>query len=250
MGVHGFKSYISVYYQGVSIDLNDYKDKILLIDGNAFLYYICKHFLNQEKEIHHTYQELENIIDHWLDKYLNIYQFRLIICFDGAISSQKLETKLKRILNKTKSIPFLALSTLKQCLKHYKHKNLMIYQCEEEADIILCQLAYYYQEHALAIVSEDSDFLLSYITNQKFSISYIPLSSINEYNSIVKLYQSKDVAQKLDLMLIQLPYLATLIGNDYISSINLKEFHQYLMNDIKQHKTNLRNPVNVGNLKK
>ncbi|XP_077999849.1 constitutive coactivator of peroxisome proliferator-activated receptor gamma-like isoform X1 [Glandiceps talaboti] len=95
-----------------------------------------------------------------------------------------------------------------------------VYNTKGEADY---EIAKYCKEfQCLGILGQDTDFII-YNIGEYFSSQYLDLNSLTTVS-----YSRQALCAKLRMPIYQLPLLACLMGNDFISREDLEDFHKYL----------------------
>lgn len=159
-------------------------------------------------------------LDHWMNqnhkKYLETMEIFDQI-YDGL--------KLCEIPKKFREIP-PSTSSLKITQEIAKKYGKLIKTCTQEADAEIAKFAS--ENRALAVLAEDSDFLI-YKGNWK----YFSTNSLNIYDLTTKEYNKKALWNFFGFNnFYQMAMLATLAGNDLVDFDEVKKFHGRLVNKL------------------
>ncbi|GFU08454.1 constitutive coactivator of peroxisome proliferator-activated receptor gamma [Nephila pilipes] len=192
------------------------------------------------------FKELERFIERF--KSIGV---DLIFFFDGTVCASKREEWVRRRLQKSTEVAtifstlkvnnreperkFFQLPTSMGLLARFAVKELgsNVYQTDREADDVIAEYAMKNKE-VFAILSQDSDFII-YNTKTYLSLSHLDLDTLQTIH-----YDRNCFAEQyLHLYVEQLPLFACLVGNDFVPSGKLRQFHQRIIKSRRIHITTI-----------
>jgi hypothetical protein len=191
MGVRGIFSLLRKHlpsfstrkeYTAGAADLSSKRD-LIVVDGNAFVYWFVTFILGRESSCLTNYTFLSKKLDEWLRQCYRL-QIAFIFIFDGPTQPAKWQTKIKRMRNQSQDIytnqlhklqrgdrgaapsvasvpPLLGMQAVTRVLLHHQSTEgagaLQVRHAEGEADEEIVRVAV--EQQAVAILSNDSDML-------------------------------------------------------------------------------------------
>lgn len=188
------------------------------------------------------FNELENFISRF--KSIGV---KLIFFFDGTVSASKRDEWVRRRLSKAETVASIfsqlqkfkcepdkklfQLPTSMGLLARFAVKELGadVYQTDREADDVIAEYALKHTE-VFAILSQDSDFII-YNTKTYLSLMHLDLNTLYTIH-----YDRNCFAERyLNLFVRQLPLFACLVGNDFVPSEKLRNFHHRICSTKRIH---------------
>lgn len=95
MGVKGLSAFIKANYSGVTSRIELPEGSVVVIDGNAFVFWICQQAHNHQHIDAEDYAQLAYLSESYILRLLHA-RLQLAFVFDGGIDERKLTTKLSR----------------------------------------------------------------------------------------------------------------------------------------------------------
>lgn len=247
MGVKGLQTYIENFcpeacYQVSIRDLiityrrETGREAVIVVDGSS-----CLRFLYQGASDWVLGGQLKEYTE-MLKKFVNAFQSagaKLVIFFDGATIERKRPVWIQRRLRNLQDVYkiFDCLNTWKRVsyidqslfqlpaglggITRFLFKELS--GCEVRTSIRECdeEIAEYARnKQCFAILGQDTDYIIYEGGQYYLSIKDLNLEKMTTLN-----YNRWALARHLHINPVQLPVLATLVGNDVVSPDDLKEFH-------------------------
>lgn len=149
----------------------------------------------------------------WCDKKESHYR-DMIKIFDAVDQGEELST-MANIIDR---LPFHYVCTLKQvAMKHGRFHWATAKECDQEI------VAFANKSNALAILSDDSDFLIYDGPWRLWCTTNLVIENLTTIE-----YDRARLMNCLGLQASQMPLLATLAGNDIVDPESLRRFHQNL----------------------
>uniref|UniRef100_A0A1B6M3J8 Constitutive coactivator of peroxisome proliferator-activated receptor gamma n=1 Tax=Graphocephala atropunctata TaxID=36148 RepID=A0A1B6M3J8_9HEMI len=254
MGVRGLQTYLEKHCPSASptVNISDLASRrrgrsrrpnqelIIVVDGSS-----C---------IRHLYGDLEWIggaqlkqfgekAQHFVQAFAEL-DIRLVFFFDGPTVQKKRTTWVQRRMDRLKSIYQVLDALSRNAPTHAIAKNLfhlppgmgqlsrVIFQilcdCEVYQSLTECdeEIAEYARRHQVfGILGQDSDYVIMDTGNTL----YLSMEHLNLRNMTTRLYDRWELARNLRIQPSQLPLLATFMGNDIVTSQDLKRFHLNLL---------------------
>ncbi|XP_014215245.1 protein asteroid [Copidosoma floridanum] len=238
MGIPGLMTYMN-QHSDVHLQRYSLHDSYLVIDGNSLASQLYTYDTKSNSCFGGDYDKYAYCISNFFDELLRCNITPLVI-IDGGSEDKKMNTIYKRTRDKihaarnlmpsrqTRSVlfPLLLKETFKNILSQ---KNIKCAQSLFEADDDLASVARLLN---CPVLSFDSDFYV-------FDVMYVPYNTLD--NGIVRNpngngFMKNCKVYKIDFFLQRFPHMdrtlmplaATLLGNDYISRSNFKDFFSTL----------------------
>lgn len=241
MGVKGLTSFINqkeeLYFEDFQL-----KDCYLVIDGLSLASCLYNSTTKMNSCFGGDYDKYANVIRKFFGILCTCNVTPIVIC-DGGMERKKLSTCKRRIVNRMFSFkkivpcyspqicfPLMMRHVFRETILELKH---LLLQSDFEADNEIAALA---RKLNAPVLSNDSDFYI-------FDVEYIPLSSISfdshekdlQGNCYIqcKKFHLNYLLKDLGLSVSMMPFLATLLGNDYINASDFKQFYSQIKMDKK-----------------
>jgi hypothetical protein len=229
--------------------------RYIVVDGNAFVYWLANERLGNHCAVCPDYAVLADSAVEWYQAVKNCGIICLFV-FDGPTPVEKMHTKMRRaaqqcrdiqglweavrrkLLNKDalelKNVPaalgfMCVMDSLRSC-----GANIKIAQAEADSEL----LAYAHKFDVIGILSEDTDMLLTSIDAHHYPLILLStLEVIEPSGSLVfyKFHADRFVALK-GLILLDIPLLSVLAGNDEIQIETLYRIHELMQSHIDKNK--------------
>lgn len=146
-------------------------------------------------------------IDEWLSRRNNEFEFYTNL-YDSITDGKSLSTIVEMVGNRSITSGFYGMAAIAHKYGEFFHST------KHEADLELAQYAKHHD--AMAVISDDTDFLIFEGSWRLWSAQNIQITPTNQLKTFE--YNRNGIANTLSLSTHQLPLFATLMGNDFTKS--------------------------------